>query len=179
MGIFKKKYAGSEGSSSSLNAFLGSGTEYSGRLEFTGTVRIDGAFEGEIVADGALVLGRDASITGQVQVGTLVSNGHVHGDVVVNTKAILQKSSVLSGSLKTGALVVEEGAAIEGTVEMSSRDPKRKGAGRASLDAAAPEVPAAVGTAVEAAVTTEDEPDEIGPLDGDVESEPVRGGRIS
>jgi cytoskeletal protein CcmA (bactofilin family) len=119
--MFKKKYAGSEGSSSSLNAFLGSGTEYRGRLEFTGTVRVDGAFEGEIEAEGSLVLGRDASINGQVRVGTLISNGHVQGDVVVKHKAILQKSSALSGSLTTGALVVEEGAVIEGSVEMSGR----------------------------------------------------------
>lgn len=122
MGIFKSKYArGGEGSSNTLNAFLGSGTEYRGRLEFVGTVRIDGVFHGEITADGSLVLGKDALFKGQIHVATLISNGRIEGDVVVRSKATLQKFAVLEGSLKTEALVVEEGATIEGTVEMSKR----------------------------------------------------------
>ena len=31
-----------------INAFLGAGTSYRGRLDFTGAVRIDGTFEGEV-----------------------------------------------------------------------------------------------------------------------------------
>ncbi len=175
MGMFKKKYAGSEGSSSSLNAFLGSGTEYWGRLEFTGTVRVDGAFEGEIVAEGSLVLGRDASINGQVHVGTLISNGHVQGDVVVKHKAILQKSSVLSGSLTTGALVVEEGAVIEGSVEMSGRQdegPVR----HVRVESTAKSLAAAEDEAED-----EDEAEEPAaiPSDEDTEAEASQTGRIS
>lgn len=123
MGIFKKHLSGAMESSNELNAFLGAGTEYRGRLDFTGTVRIDGNFHGEISSSGSLVLGKDAVIKGQVRVGTLISNGKIHGDVEADSKAILQKNSVLDGSLRTPALVVEEGASIEGTVEMSRPEP--------------------------------------------------------
>ncbi|MBU1248812.1 MAG: polymer-forming cytoskeletal protein [Proteobacteria bacterium] len=106
--------------SGEFNAFLGAGTEYLGRLDFVGTVRIDGIFHGEIVSEGALVLGREAIIQGQISVGTLFSDGKIVGDVEVKSKAVLQKNSTLEGSLKTPALVVEEGAAIEGSLEMSN-----------------------------------------------------------
>lgn len=108
----------SESSSNDLNAFLGAGTEYSGKLNFSGTVRIDGAFSGEIFSEGTLVLGKDASIRGQVSVERLACNGKIYGDVECRTKAVLQSQAVLEGSLKTPALVVEEGASIEGNVEM-------------------------------------------------------------
>lgn len=130
MGLFKKDYPeGTDSSHNTLNAFLGHGTEYSGRLEFVGTVRIDGAFKGEVVSEGALVLGKDASFEGSIRVGTFVSNGQVDGEVVATRKAVLQKHSALAGSLSTPALVVEEGANIEGTVEMG-----RGGAGSSVIE---------------------------------------------
>ncbi|WP_022662217.1 bactofilin family protein [Paucidesulfovibrio longus] len=123
MGFFKKNLSGAgERSSNDLNAFLGAGTEYSGRLDFVGTVRIDGMFHGEISSDGTLVLGKDAMIKGQIRIGTLISNGQIYGDVSASIKAVMQKHSILDGSLRTPALVVEEGATIEGDVEMSDRD---------------------------------------------------------
>lgn len=120
MGLFGKNNSGSgQAHGSDLNAFLGAGTEYRGRLEFVGTVRIDGIFHGEIVTDGTLILGREAVVRGQLRVGHFFSNGLVVGDVEVTAKAVLQKHAVLQGSLRAPALVVEEGAAIEGQVEMS------------------------------------------------------------
>lgn len=123
MGIFGNRLSGAAESSNELNAFLGAGTEYKGRLDFTGTVRIDGSFHGEISSTGSLVLGKDAVIQGEVHVDTLISNGSIKGDVHAATKAVLQKNSVLDGSLRTPALVVEEGASIEGNVEMARIEP--------------------------------------------------------
>ena len=119
MGFFKKNHSGAgERSNNELNAFLGAGTEYSGRLDFVGTVRLDGSFHGEIVSEGTLVLGKDAMIKGQISIGTLISNGQIYGDVTALKKAVMQKHSTLDGSLSTAALVVEEGATIEGDVRM-------------------------------------------------------------
>lgn len=119
MGLFKKKAPnGTVASHNTLNAFLGRGTEYFGRLEFGDTVRIDGTFRGEIASNGTLVLGRNAVVDGHVQVGTLISNGRVNGEVTASCRAILRKNSLLTGSLSTPTLVVEEGALLEGTVTM-------------------------------------------------------------
>lgn len=119
MGFFRKKLSGTgDRSGSELNAFLGAGTEYSGSLDFVGTVRIDGIFDGEIASEGTLVLGKDAVIRGDINIGGLISNGQIYGNVTAVEKVVLQKHAVLEGSLHTKALVVEEGATIEGDVEM-------------------------------------------------------------
>jgi len=115
MGLFGKK----KSDNSELNAFMGVGTEYRGKLDFVGTVRIDGQFEGEISTDGDLILGRKASITGAVKVGRLTSCGRIDGDVVVKERAVLEKTSTLNGSLNTPVLVVEKGAIIEGGIVMT------------------------------------------------------------
>lgn len=115
MGLFNNK----KSNDSELNAFLGVGTEYRGKLDFVGTVRIDGQFEGEISTDGDLILGRKASVKGTVSVGRLTSCGQIQGDVTVLERAVLEKTSVLTGSLSTPVLVVEQGAVIEGSIMMS------------------------------------------------------------
>ena len=115
MGMFSKK----KNVEAELNAFLGVGTEYRGKLDFVGAVRIDGRFEGEISTDGDLILGRKATITGTVTVGRLTSCGQIRGDVIVKERTVLEKTSVLEGSLATPVLVVEQGAVIEGSVVMT------------------------------------------------------------
>ncbi|MCM0754647.1 polymer-forming cytoskeletal protein [Desulfovibrio aminophilus] len=117
--MFGKKTDDGEGvRGDELNAFLGAGIEYRGRLEFVGTVRIDGRFHGEIVSPGTLVLGRDAEVHGQIRVGSLFSSGSIQGDVEAQVKTVLHGSAVLVGSLHSKALVIEEGARVEGQVSM-------------------------------------------------------------
>jgi cytoskeletal protein CcmA (bactofilin family) len=107
-----------------INAFLGVGTTYRGRLDFTGSVRIDGCFEGEVESEGTLVVGREAQVTGQVRVGQLVLGGTLSGDVTAAKRVILHKTARFSGALNTPALSVEEGAVLEGTLTMNSSQPR-------------------------------------------------------
>lgn len=102
-----------------INAFLGVGTTYRGRLDFTGSVRIDGVFEGEVESEGTLVVGREAVITGQVRVGQLVLGGTLTGEVTATTRVVLHKSARFKGSMRTPALSVEEGAVLDGQLCMS------------------------------------------------------------
>jgi cytoskeletal protein CcmA (bactofilin family) len=101
-----------------INAFLGVGTTYRGRLDFTGSVRIDGVFEGEVESEGTLVVGREAVITGQMKVGQLVLGGSLRGDVVAGTRVVLHKTARFSGTMTTPALSVEEGAVLDGQLCM-------------------------------------------------------------
>ena len=51
-----------------INAFLGAGTVYQGKLTFQGAVRVDGVFSGEISSEGALIAGKDAVIEARLDV---------------------------------------------------------------------------------------------------------------
>ncbi|OEU66847.1 MAG: hypothetical protein BA863_07255 [Desulfovibrio sp. S3730MH75] len=103
-----------------INAFLGSGTDYHGKLNFQGAVRIDGNFSGEVESEGTLVVGKDAQVEGVLRIGQLVLSGKVTGEVYASDKAVLHKTANLQGNLVTPVLVVEEGAVLEGRVIMSS-----------------------------------------------------------
>jgi cytoskeletal protein CcmA (bactofilin family) len=103
-----------------INAFLGAGTHYEGKLNFQGSVRIDGEFRGEIQSEGTLVVGSDARIIGKIEVGQVILSGRVEGEITASGKVVLHKQAVFTGKLKTPVLIIEEGAQLEGDVSMAS-----------------------------------------------------------
>ncbi len=105
-----------------INAFLGSGTIYTGDLSFEGAVRIDGTFSGNITSEGTLIVGQGANVKGTLKVGALVASGAIEGNVVVSGKAVLHKSATLQGKLSTKLLVMEEGAMLDGDLCMRNID---------------------------------------------------------
>ncbi len=107
-----------------INAFLGTGTSYQGKLDFQGSVRIDGNFKGEVSSQGTLVIGKDANVQGTVNVGQLIISGKLEGEIVAKEKIVLHKTANIVGSLNTPVLVIEEGAVVEGQITMGTKAAK-------------------------------------------------------
>lgn len=105
---------------SKFNAFLGTDTSYNGKLSFAGSVRIDGEFNGEITSGGTLILGKDARVSGNINVAQLILSGKIDGDIVVEKQTTMHKTALLTGTIVTPILVMEEGATLQGTVQMTS-----------------------------------------------------------
>jgi len=93
---------------------LGKNVALKGTLCFTGTVRIDGRLEGEILTRGALEVGTGGVLKGTFNVGTLVNGGKIRGNVTATDKVSLLPSSVLVGEVDTPLLSIEEGARFKG-----------------------------------------------------------------
>ncbi len=104
-----------------INVYLGSGTTFEGRLEFTGTAQISGVFKGEIVSQGTLVVGQGGTVEGEFKVGQFMAAGQVNGEIVCSRKAVLQKNAQCSGLIRTPLLEVEDGANFEGHITMSRK----------------------------------------------------------
>lgn len=102
---------------SDLNALLGRGSEFEGKLTFEGTVRIDGRFTGTVVTKDTLVVGEGAQVNAEVTCGTLI----VHGTVTGNVKAAtveLHPPARVNGNIETGALIVARGVTFNGNCKM-------------------------------------------------------------
>ena len=105
---------------SNINALLGKGSEFEGKLTFEGTVRIDGRFSGEIFSEETLVIGEGAKIKAEVNVGSLVLFGEIVGNVKALQHAELHAPARLIGNLTTPSLMVESGVILEGTCKMEN-----------------------------------------------------------
>jgi cytoskeletal protein CcmA (bactofilin family) len=103
-----------------INAFLGRDTEFEGKFSFTGAVRIDGKFSGEIFSSGILIVGESAIIESRIHVGDMVISGEVHGDIVAENKIEINVPGKLFGNIQTPKLVIEEGVIFEGNCKMQA-----------------------------------------------------------
>jgi len=107
-----------------IRAFLGEGTSFIGTLQFEGTVRLDGRFEGEVSGGDLLIIGQTAAVRAEIQVGSLTVSGRVEGNIVARKRVELLGTAQVTGSVKTPALVVSEGAVLNGTCEMRREESK-------------------------------------------------------
>jgi len=101
-----------------INAFLGKDTEFEGKFSFTGAVRIDGKFSGEIESSGTLIVGESATITSQIHVADMIISGEVCGDIFAENKIEINVPGKLFGNIQTPRLVIEEGVIFEGNCRM-------------------------------------------------------------
>ncbi len=104
-----------------INAFLGSGTNFNGVLSFQGSVRVDGSFIGEIQSDGVLVAGKEAKLQGKFSVGEFTLAGTFEGDLIASRRITIFKGGIIKGSIKTPSLIVEDGAIVDGHINMITK----------------------------------------------------------
>jgi cytoskeletal protein CcmA (bactofilin family) len=83
-----------------LNALLGRGSEFDGKLNFEGTVRIDGTFTGEIGTNDMLIIGEGAKVTADITCGSIVVNGDVTGNIKATEMVELHKPAKVKGDSK-------------------------------------------------------------------------------
>jgi len=102
-----------------VKAILGRGSEFEGKLRFEGTVRIDGKFRGEIISDGTLIVGENATLEGEVNVDSAMIAGEIRGNIRAKTRIELHAPAKIYGDLITPTLIIQEGVTFDGHCQMS------------------------------------------------------------
>ena len=106
-----------------INALLGRGTHFEGKLFFEGRVRIDGSFKGEIRGDDVLVIGEGAVVSGEVHVATcIVTGGEVEANIRARDAIELYAPSIVHGALHAPAIFIDRGVKFEGSCKMAPLD---------------------------------------------------------
>ena len=101
-----------------MNGFIDKGSFIRGDLSFEETFRIDGRFEGKIRSGGELILGDDADVNAEMEVGRLSVNGKLKGSVHATERVELLAGARVLGDISTPVLRIEEGAHFEGSCQM-------------------------------------------------------------
>ena len=103
-----------------LNALLGKGSSFEGKLLFEGSVRIDGKFTGEIISTDMLIIGEGADVKGEISVGSLVVVGDYNGNAKAIKSIELKAPAKVRGTLTTASVVIERGVFFDGQCKMDT-----------------------------------------------------------
>jgi len=113
-----------EKNSDQIKAYMGEDTSFNGSLSFTGTVRIDGNFQGKVSTEDTLIVGEKGVLEADIQAGTVICKGKIRGTIVAKEKVEIHASSQMAGNIIAPQLYVELGAVFDGQCDMSQNGKK-------------------------------------------------------
>ncbi len=94
------------------------GTVINGSLSTKNDVRISGRVDGEVQADGKVILANDGYVNGNINAGEADVAGTVEGELNISDRLLLRQTARIKGDIQTKILLVEEGAVFEGACRM-------------------------------------------------------------
>lgn len=99
-------------------SIIGPGMKVIGDCETDGTVRVEGIVEGAVRAGKAVVVGKEGLVEGDISTQDAVISGRVVGTVEAQSRLELQATCRIEGQVRARRMQLEEGALLNGTVEM-------------------------------------------------------------
>jgi len=116
----REKIAQTVSNNEDLTLF-GKGTHFTGMVNCSGDIRIDGKIEGEVHTSGSLIVGEQGLIKGTLSAATVTISGKINGTVKATQKIQLHVSAVLIGDLHAPAISIEDGAHFHGMSNMGAQ----------------------------------------------------------
>lgn len=101
-------------SKSFLSSIVGDGAHFSGNLELSGLLRLDGDFQGTIKNDDRILIGKNGRVQGTVYSHTIIVGGVFKGEIYASEKVVILSSGVVLGHIYSSRIVIEEGAFWDG-----------------------------------------------------------------
>lgn len=109
---------------SEIKAYMGEDTVFNGLLNYSGTVRIDGKFEGQVITEDTLIIGETGHVMAEISAGTIICMGYVEGNLMASQKIEIHSTSKVVGNIKSPALHIELGGVFDGTCDMTGKETK-------------------------------------------------------
>jgi len=100
------------------NTVLGVGSSFRGTLMISGTLRIDGEFEGDILNCDRLEIGEHGVMRADVEVKEALVNGRVHGNIRALGSIEMRSGARVEGDVAAMSVAMEPGVFFSGRCTM-------------------------------------------------------------
>jgi cytoskeletal protein CcmA (bactofilin family) len=98
--------------------FLERGVKLEGKLESTGTFRIDSAMKGTLVSEETLILGEHAIVEGEIDGNYVIIAGRFDGVIHAKGRVEIQPKAIVTGEIHSPCVLIEPGAVFDGSCHM-------------------------------------------------------------
>ena len=103
-------------------ASIGKSVVFKGDLSGDEDLEIEGRIEGQIqLPNHQLTIGAHGRVKAQIEAKTVVVVGHVSGNVTATERCEVQASGVVDGDIRAPRLLIQEGAVVNGNIEMGEK----------------------------------------------------------
>jgi cytoskeletal protein CcmA (bactofilin family) len=121
----KKQKQKSSGDTATILTLLGRDTVIEGNLTFKETIRVDGRINGKLISqDGTVIIGEDAVVDADVQVGVAIIRGKINGRVEAAQRIEIHAPAQVSGDIIAPAVAIDSGVVFNGNCKMQNSGSK-------------------------------------------------------
>ncbi len=100
-----------------ISTLIGEGYLFTGELQGSSVIRVEGKIIGNVNVDGGVVLGEKGYIEGNITSSSVIIYGTVNGNVKT-TQLEIKKTGHVNGEITTDTLEIELGAQYNGRLNM-------------------------------------------------------------
>ena len=99
-----------------LNSTIGEGSVFEGKFYISGSLKIDGKFEGEIKTDDELVVGETGKVRTNIEARSVVVAGTVIGNITAREEVRLLDTAKVLGDIYAPNVNIQKGVVLKGNV---------------------------------------------------------------
>lgn len=118
------KLLGSKGSvpSGEWIGFLDKGVSLEGKIDLSGTFRIDCQMKGTITSGSTVVIGENAKVEGEINGNHVVVGGRFEGILNAKGRVEILSKGVIRGEVHAPCVVIEAGGILDGRCHMTNME---------------------------------------------------------
>ncbi len=111
-----------------ISTLLGRDTGIEGTLTFSEAIRIDGRIKGKLISDdGTVIIGENAVIDADIQVGVAIIRGRVNGRIEAKERIEVYAPAQVIGDICGPTITIDSGVVFNGKCEMQRPSDAAKG----------------------------------------------------
>ena len=112
------------GKGDAVNSTIGEGSVFEGKFYISGSLRIDGKFEGEIKTDEELVVGETGKVKTNIVAKSVVVAGTIIGNIFADDEVKLLETGRVLGDITTPTLTIQRGVIAKGAITITGGQKK-------------------------------------------------------
>lgn len=102
-----------------IDTIIGPTSNIEGKINASGTVRVDGRYTGDIFTDADVLVGENGFINGNINARNVSISGKVEGNVFCNGLLELLPTANLNGDIEVKKVSISDGAVFKGKCSMN------------------------------------------------------------
>ena len=105
-------------------SYIGEEAEFVGKLYAKGQIRINGKFEGELKADGVILIGPTGKVKTNIHGTKVIVEGNLLGNIHATRDVVITETGRVMGDITTPNLQLGKGVVVTGKINITGGQPK-------------------------------------------------------
>lgn len=107
-----------------INSVIGEGSTFNGVMRVSGSLQIDGKFEGDVDTKEHLIIGPSGKVKTCIKANNVTIAGTLIGDIIAKDEVILLETGRVLGNIDSPKINVNDGVVVQGTMNISGGQQK-------------------------------------------------------